>query len=60
VLFRSYREDELRKRLLTDPHSPSEYRSNGVVRNMPDFQKAFDVKAGDKLYLAPDQIVKIW
>jgi putative endopeptidase len=60
IWARKYREDELRKRLLTDPHSPSEYRSNGVVRNMPDFQKAFDVKAGDKLYLAPDQIVKIW
>jgi len=46
-----YRDDELRKRLLTDPHSPSEYRTNGIVRNMPQFQQAFDVKPGDKLYL---------
>ena len=60
VWARKYREDELRKRLLTDPHSPSEYRCNGIVRNMTDFQKAFDVKAGDKLYLPPDQVVKIW
>jgi predicted metalloendopeptidase len=60
IWARKYREDELRKRLLTDPHSPSEYRCNGIVRNMADFQRAFDVKPGDKLYLAPDQMVKIW
>jgi len=57
---RKYREDELRKRLLTDPHSPSEYRTNVVVANLPAFQKAFDVKPGDKMYLAPDRQVHIW
>jgi len=60
IWARKYREDELRKRLLTDPHSPSEYRVNGVVRNMPSFDKSFDVKPGDKLYLPPDDMVKIW
>ena len=60
VWARKFREDELRKRLLTDPHSPDEYRCNGIVRNMADFQKAFDVKAGDKLFLPADQMVKIW
>jgi predicted metalloendopeptidase len=60
VWARKYREDELRKRLLTDTHSPNEYRCNGAVRNMVDFQKAFGVKAGDKLFLPPDQMVKIW
>jgi predicted metalloendopeptidase len=55
-----YREDEVRKRLKTDPHSPGEYRANGILRNMPAFQRAFDVKAGDQLYLPPDQIVRIW
>jgi predicted metalloendopeptidase len=60
VWARKYREDELRKRLLTDPHSPSEYRTNGIVRNMPQFQQAFDVKPGDKLYLPPEQVVRIW
>jgi predicted metalloendopeptidase len=60
VWARKYREDELRKRLKTDPHSPSEYRSNGILRNMPAFQAAFDVKPGDKLYLPPDQVVRIW
>ena len=57
---RKYREDELRKRLLTDPHSPSEYRCNGIVRNMPAFASAFGVKPGDGLYLPPEQVVRIW
>jgi putative endopeptidase len=60
VWARNYREDELRKRMLTDPHSPSEYRSNGIVRNMPAFMEAFDVKPGDKLHLPADQQVRIW
>ena len=60
VWARNYRDDELRKRLKTDPHSPSEYRANGILRNMPDFAKAFDVKEGDKMYLAPEQAVRIW
>ena len=57
---RKYRDDELRKRLLTDPHSPSEYRGNGIARNMPQFVQAFGVKPGDKLYLPPEQVVRIW
>ena len=60
VWARKYREDELRKRLKTDPHSPSEYRANGILRNMSAFAKAFDVKEGDKMYLSPDQAVRIW
>ncbi|NJD32523.1 MAG: M13 family metallopeptidase [Gammaproteobacteria bacterium] len=60
IWARKYREDELRKRLLTDPHSPSEFRVNGIVRNMAQFDAAFDVKPGDKLYLPPDQRVQIW
>jgi len=60
VWARNYRDDELRKRLKTDPHSPSEYRCNGILRNMPQFQQAFDVKPGDKLYLPPEQVVRIW
>ena len=57
---RLYRDDELRKRLLTDPHSPSPYRVNGIVRNMPQFVEAFGVKEGDGLHLPPAQIVRIW
>ena len=60
VWARNYRDDELRKRLKTDPHSPSEYRANGILRNMPDFAKAFDVKEGDKMFLPQDQVVRIW
>lgn len=60
VWRREYRDDELRRRLLTDPHSPSEYRVNGIVANMPEFYQAFDLKPGDKLYLAPADRVKIW
>ena len=60
VWARKYREDELRKRLLTDPHSPSEYRVNGIVRNMPAFDRSFDVKPGDKLYVPQDEMVRVW
>ena len=37
IWARKFREEELRRRLLTDPHSPTEYRVNGIVRNMPQF-----------------------
>jgi len=60
VWARNYRDDELRKRLKTDPHSPSEYRANGILRNMPAYQQAFDVKPGDGMYLPPEQVVRIW
>ncbi|HWJ05952.1 MAG TPA: M13-type metalloendopeptidase [Steroidobacteraceae bacterium] len=60
VWARKYRDDELRKRLKTDPHSPSEYRCNGILRNMPAFTQAFDVKAGDGMFLPADQRVRIW
>ena len=53
-------DEELKQRLVVDPHSPSEARVNVVVRNIPAFHKAFDVKKGDKLYLAPENQVKIW
>ena len=57
---RKYRDDELRRRLLTDPHSPSEYRTNIIVSDLPEFYAAFDVKPGDKMYRAPAERVKIW
>jgi putative endopeptidase len=60
VWARKYRDDDLKSRLAVDPHSPSEFRTNGVMRNTPEFYAAFDVKEGDKLYLPPDQRVKIW
>jgi putative endopeptidase len=54
------REQALRNRILTDPHSPEEYRVNGVVHNIDAWYSAFDVKPGDKLYLKPEDRVKIW
>jgi putative endopeptidase len=55
-----YRDQSLRNQVMTDPHSPAMYRTNGVVRNVDAWYKAFDVKAGDALYLAPEKRVKIW
>lgn len=60
VWARKYRDEALLQRLITDPHSPSEFRTNGVLRNMPEFYRAFDVKQGDQLFLPADQRVKIW
>ncbi|MHA7873214.1 MAG: M13-type metalloendopeptidase, partial [Hyphococcus sp.] len=57
---RKHRDDDMRWRLATDPHSPAEYRVNGIVRNMDAWYDAFGVEPGDALYLAPDQRVKIW
>ena len=54
------REDALRARLLSDPHSPAEYRVLGPLRNVDAFYSAFDVKKGDEMYLAPEERVKIW
>jgi putative endopeptidase len=59
VWRRSYRPQELANRLVTDPHSPSEFRS-AVVRNLDPWYQAFKPVAGEALYLAPDQRVKIW
>ncbi|MFD2166381.1 M13 family metallopeptidase [Thalassotalea euphylliae] len=55
-----YVEKALRNRVATDPHSPSEFRAIGSLSNMDEFYDAFDVKEGDKMYLPPEQRVKIW
>lgn len=44
----------------TDSHSPGYFRSFGPLINQDAFIKAFDIKAGDKLYKAPEQRIKIW
>ena len=59
VWRRNYREPNLRQRLLTDPHSPSEQRGN-IVRNLDPWYPAFNVQQGQKLYLAPADRVRIW
>ncbi|MFD4295350.1 M13 family metallopeptidase [Rhodococcus sp. NPDC058532] len=54
------RDEEAIRRLAVDPHSPPEFRCNGVVRNLDSFHEAFDVTPGDALYLEPERRVKIW
>lgn len=54
------RDEALRQQINTDPHSPRQYRVNGVVRNVPEFYEVFDVAETDALYLAPEDRVKIW
>ncbi|MFI6871082.1 M13 family metallopeptidase [Nocardia sp. NPDC050406] len=54
------RTEEAIRRLAVDPHSPPEFRCNGVVRNLDTFHQAFDVQPGDALYLEPAERVKIW
>jgi predicted metalloendopeptidase len=44
----------------SDPHSPAEFRVNGSLRNHPGYYEAFDVKPGDKMYLAPEERVIFW
>ncbi len=54
------REAEAIRRLAIDPHSPPEFRCNGVVRNIDAFYEAFGVTEDDALYLPPEQRVHIW
>jgi putative endopeptidase len=54
------REAEAIRRLAIDPHSPPEFRCNGVIRNMDAFYEAFEVGENDALYLDPQRRVRIW
>jgi putative endopeptidase len=49
-----------RSQVLSNPHSPAAFRVNGVVRNDANWYAAFNIKPGDKLYLAPDKRVPVW
>jgi endothelin-converting enzyme len=60
VWRRKYRDAELLKRLVTDPHSPSEFRANGPASNIDAFYDAFAVAPSDRMYRAPSERVKIW
>ncbi len=54
------RDAALISQVKSDPHSPSEFRVNGSLRNHPGFYEAFDVKPGDKMYLEPKDRVTFW
>lgn len=53
------REAALRQQIISDPHSPNEWRS-AEVRNVDAWYEAFDVKPGQKMYLPPDRRVRVW
>ncbi len=53
------REQEARRLLAIDPHSPGEFRAN-IVRNLTEFYEAYDVREGDALWLPPERRVRIW
>lgn len=59
VWRRNYREQNLSQRITTDPHSPSIQRT-WVSRNLDPWYKAYQIKEGQKLYLAPKDRVRIW
>ncbi len=54
------RDAAIKRQVTSDPHSPRPYRVNGVMRNVDAWYEAFDVKPGDKLYVAPEDRVHIW
>ncbi len=59
--FLSKARDERKRQLVKiDTHSPPQFRVNGTLSNLPQFQQAFDVKAGDRMYRPVTQQVKIW
>ena len=60
VWRRKYRDAEMIRRLLTDPHAPSWYRANGPIINIDAFYEAFGVQTSDQLYRAPEERIKIW
>ena len=54
------RDDYLRQWLLTFPHAPEQYRTNGIVSHVPAFYSAFGLKAEDALFRPPESRVRIW
>ncbi|CAN1541102.1 PepO Predicted metalloendopeptidase [Caulobacteraceae bacterium] len=55
-----FRDEALRQQVVTGPHSPPYFRVNGTIRNIDGWYEAFGVKQGDKLYVAPEERVRIW
>ncbi len=53
-------DDAVRQQVVSDPHSPRRFRVNGPLRNIDAWYTAFDVKPGDRLYVSPENRVRIW
>lgn len=54
------RPEEAIRRVATDPHSPNEFRTNAIAKNLDSFHEAFAVEAGDGMWLSPEERVSIW
>ncbi|TLM86397.1 peptidase M13 [Pseudarthrobacter sp. NamE2] len=54
------RQEEAVRRLATDPHSPNEFRTNAIAKNLDAFHEAFDVTDQDGMWMAPEERVSIW
>ncbi len=54
------RDEAIKNQVKTDPHSPGNYRAYVPLQNVDAFYKAFDIKKGDGMYVAPENRVKIW
>jgi putative endopeptidase len=56
----SQRPEAAAQRILTDPHSPEQYRTNAPITNMDAWYAAFNIQPGDKLYKKPEERIKVW
>lgn len=54
------RQEEAVRRLATDPHSPNEFRTNAIARNLNAFHDAFEVTEQDEMWMPPTERVSIW
>jgi predicted metalloendopeptidase len=55
-----FRDEAMRRQIVTGPHSPGKYRVLGVLSNMPEFYESFGVESGDPMYREEDVRVRIW
>ncbi len=56
----NYTDQEMKKRIATDPHSPGMYRVNGPLKNCPEFFEAFGIKEGDPMRNTEAKVARIW
>lgn len=54
------RDEAIKNQVKTDPHSPGKYRAYVPIQNVDKFYDAFNIKAGDGMFIAPEKRVKIW
>ena len=54
------KDESISRQIMSDVHSPAQFRINGPLMNIPEFYKAFNIKPGDKMYLPENERVVIW